>query len=157
MKSTDIINLVNINFKKKEITITHKEKNYTLTIEEHFRETSIIELIDELRQRSEYCLKNNIKFDIMQTIYLLMVKHFTDIKFSNFKSIEKQYSHELDVMKGLIDLGLFTQILQAFDPREVDRIGKLLEKYKENMKVIANTVLSQELEREGKEDGELLI
>lgn len=153
MKSIDIVNLANKSFKKKIVTLTCADKTYDLSIEEHFRETTILELVDEMRERSQYCLKHEIKFDMMQTLYILMIKKFTDIKFSQFKAVEKQYAHELDVVKSLIDLGLFTQIIQAFDSKEVDKIGVYLERYKENMKIIANTVLAQEMEKE--QDGEV--
>ena len=148
MKANEIINLSNKSFTKKEVTVYCQDVAYTVVIDNQFRETVIMELIDEFMKRSDYCAKHNLKFDIMQNMYILMIKHFTDIKFNTYKSTEKQYSHDLDVVKSLIDLGLFKQIIEAFDPKEVEKIGVVLERCKTNVKVIANRIMAQELEQE---------
>lgn len=154
MKSIELLNLSNQEFKKKEIILTHSSGDYPVVIDQKFKETEIMKLVQDLVVRSQYCSKHDLEFNVVENIYLLIVKYFTDIKFSKFKSTEKQYNHEIDVLGALINLGLFKQLIEAFDPKEIEQISQIFEKYKESFKAINNTIVTELMKEDGV-DGEL--
>jgi hypothetical protein len=83
MKVNDISNLYSQEFPCKKVLIqTNKGQEFEVLVQEKLNETSIMELILEVANRSNYCAKNNITFNEMYNIYYLLIKYFTDIQFT---------------------------------------------------------------------------
>jgi guanylate kinase len=149
LKSNDIINLAKKEFPYKKIIVTSMGgQEFEVLIQEKLNETSIMELIIDLTERSNYCTKNNIEFNILLNTYFLLIKYFTDIEFSKYKSVKKQYEQELLTVNKLIDMEIFEQILNHFNPETMDKIQKSLEKYAKQMNIISNNKMKEMIENE---------
>lgn len=149
IKANDIINLHSKEFSYKKIIITTPNKQeFEVLVQEKLNDTTIMNLVSDLIERSNYCKKNNIEFNEILNTYFLLIKYFTDIQFGNYKSIKKQYSHELQVVNCLIDLEIFTQIISNFDKETMDKISKVMNQYAKQMDVITNNKIAEMLEKE---------
>lgn len=147
--TNDITKLYNQEFKTKRINlITNGGEEFEIEVQEKLNETTIMELVTDLVDRSNYCTENKIEFNEILNTYFLLIKYFTDIKFSSFKSLEKQYSYELRIIKELIDLGIFEQIIKSFDSETMKRIQDSLEKYSKQMNIVANNKMHEIIEDE---------
>lgn len=157
IKAIDFIKDSSENFKQEDVVIKgNNEKEYTIKISKKIKDTDIMEIVDSLVLRSDMCKKEKIKFDTVMSMYALMIKVFTDIKFSTYPNLKKVFSHEIDMLKALIDLGLLEQILLQFDKEEVNKIQDTFIKYSESYKAINNNIISQSV-LGGEEDGEVSI
>lgn len=155
MKAIDLIKDSNEVFKKEEVVLIGlNNKEYKLMISKKLKDTDIMAIVDDLLVRSDLCKKESIKFDTVMCVYALMIKYFTDIKFSTYPNMKKQFSHEIDMLKALIDLGLLEQILREFDEDEIVKIQSAFEKYKESFKAINNDLITQEV-LHGEDHGEV--
>ena len=68
LKSNDILNLSKQEFSYKTIIVkSNNGKEFELQIQEKLNETKIMELINDLKERSVYCRNNNIEFDEILT------------------------------------------------------------------------------------------
>lgn len=132
----------------KIIVTTPDNQEFEVQIQEKLNDTAIMNLISDLVERSNYCTENNIEFNEILNTYFLLIKYFTDIKFNTYKSIEKQYTHELEIVNCLFDLGLFDQIISRFDKGTMEKIQDSLEKYSKQLKAVSNNKLKEILESE---------
>lgn len=149
IKSNDIINEVASIFKEKEFTVTSSEgKEYKILIKDNLNDTAIAEMIDQLQIRAKWCTDNGVKFEIVQCMYGLMLRNFTDIQFQASKDIGKMYHTEIKTMNALIDLGLFSQILEKFNSNSVEKIKNTFTTYAQSMRVINNEIIQQNLKEE---------
>ena len=62
--------------------------------------------------------------------------------------MKKQYTHELEIVNCLFDLGLFDQIISRFDKGTMEKIQDSLEKYSKQLKAVSNNKLKEILESE---------
>ncbi len=146
MKAIDIINESKQEFsKKKIIIIANTGKEYELLIQEKLNETTVAEIVADLIDRSNFCKQREMDFNIVQNIYLLLIKYFTDIKFSKSKSFEKEYSEDLQLINALIDLGLFEQIFKNFNEESLKKVVELFETYAKQMKSITQNQVEKEV------------
>lgn len=142
---SDILSLEAQSFKRKEITVTAEGKEFTVAIDEKFKDTEIAKVFTELVKRSEYAKKASLDFDITAFILILLIKHFTDIQFQDTNSTAHDMDVEVRTLNALINLGLFEQIIEHFDKAEVDKLGEMFEKHEAGMKVIANNIMATEV------------
>ena len=118
---------------------------YKVKISKKIKDSVVMDIVDEILVRSEMCKKENIKFDVVMAIYALMIKHLTDIKFNEYQNMKKQFAHEIDMLKAMIDLHVLESILNEFDASEVKKIQDAFEKYSETFKYINNNIISKKL------------
>jgi len=145
----DIINIANEEFAMREIVcITNNGKEVKLRIQPKLNDTKVLELVANLVERSDYCVKNNLQFEELYNVYFLLIKYFTDIKFNTYKSVKKQLEYDLTAIKAIMDLGIFHQIMNYFDKDTMDRIQETLNKQNKAMKTIANNQLKQIIDDE---------
>lgn len=145
MKAIDFIKDSKQTFVKEDVVIeANNGKEYTVGVWKKLKDTSIMALVDDVVLRSEMCKKENIKFDVVMSMYALIVKYFTDIQFSTYPNLKKQFSHELDMLKAMIDLGVFEHLIKEFDADEIKKIQDAFEKYGESFKSISNNIIAQE-------------
>lgn len=146
MKAIDFIKDSRQEFAKEEVIIKgNNDKEYKINASKKLKDTDIMAMVDDILARSEMCKKENIEFDVVMSMYALMVKYFTDIQFSIYPNMKKQFSHELDMLKAMIDLGVFAEILKQFDTEEVKKIQDAFEKYAQSFKAINNNIITQGL------------
>lgn len=146
MKSVDFIKDSKQMFVKEEVVVKGiNDKEYKVMVSKKLKDTDIIAIVDDILVRSEMCRKESVKFDVVMSMYALMVKYFTDIQFNTYKDLKKQFMHELDMLNAVIDLGIFGELISHFDKDETKKIQDAFEKYSESFKAISNNVIAQEL------------
>jgi len=146
MKAIDIINSSKQVFSKKKIIITDIEnQEYELEIQEKLDESTLASLVSELTIRSEEFKKLNIEFDMILNIYILIIKHFTNIKFNKYKVLTKQVEHETELIKALINMNLLDQILNNFDENSIKDLEKLFDKYPKQMSQVTENIAMEEV------------
>ena len=157
MKAIDFIKDSKNEFTQKEIVVKgNNNKEYKVKINNKLKDTDVMSMVDDLVSRSEMCKKENIKFDTVMSMYALMIKYFTDIQFSTYPNLKRQFAHEIDMLKAMIDLGVFTEILSNFDNGEIKKIEDMFKKYATSFNVINhNEITKQILAGEG--NGELPV
>lgn len=149
VKSLDFIKDSNKNYEKKDkVIIGNNGKEYRVKIASNIKDSVVMDIVDELLRRSEMCKKENVKLDMVMTIYSLLLKNLTDIEFSQYSSVKKQVSHELDMLKAMIDLQVLEPILNEFDMNEINKIKNAFLKYSETFKKINNNLISKSLKED---------
>jgi len=152
MKAIDVINSAKMEFSfKKVIAVANNGNEYEILVQEKLNDTKVSGLVTDLVERSEYCDKKGIEFNIIQNIYFLLIKYFTDIKFNKSKDFEKQYSQDLSFIDGLIDLGLFDQIISQFNQESLKSVQNMFEKYTNTLKPVINNEIKKELKVDEKD------
>ena len=137
------------NFKSEEIVVTtNTGKEFTVKIEKNIRDSKMNNIVSELGELAQFCLDNNIKFEIMSTIYMLILKHLTDIPFSDIPNLKDRYSINLEMFANIIDLDLFEQIISNFQQESVDKICMSFDKYRHGMKLAEDVVIKQAIYEE---------
>lgn len=151
MKANDIVNSAKREYSSTKITVVSVDgEEYEVEIQEKLNDSKVSQLVYDLVNRSEFCDKNNIEFNIVNNIYFLLIKYFTNIKFVNSKDLKKQYSNELAFIDGLLDLDLFEQIVSHFDKDSLYRVQNMFEKYSKTLSPVINNEIKNMLK--GDED-----
>lgn len=148
MKAIDFIKESNEAFKMEEIVVeTNTGKKCPVKINRKLRDSEIANIIDDLVLRSEMCKKEKIKFNMVISLYALMFKAFTDIKFSTYPNLKRQYAHEIDTVKAIVDLGVYETIVNELGKNkdEMDKIQDMFIKYGESFKAISNNAIAHEI------------
>ena len=149
LKSNDILNIAKKEFAYKQIIVKVADgREFEIQVQEKLNDTTIMDLISDLVERSDYCTKNNIEFNEVLHTYVLLIKYFTDIKFNTYKSIEKQLSYDIQVINAIIDLGLFKQIISHFDKETMEKIQDSMEIYAKQLNQVSNNKLKEMLKNE---------
>jgi len=130
------------------IVVTPDKQEFEVQIQEKLNDTTVMNLISDLVERSNYCTENKIEFNEILNTYFLLIKYFTNINFNTYKSIKKQYSHELAVISALIDLSIFEQIISHFDKETMEKISVSMNKYSKQLNMISNNKIREILEDE---------
>jgi hypothetical protein len=115
--------LENKKFTQKKIIVG----DFTILVDEVFRETKIIELVQEVLEKSRYMKENNIKMELSDFSYILFIKHFTDIDISD------SFDEQIQFYNILVDLGYFETIINAFNQDEIKKFTEKMKVYKNNM------------------------
>lgn len=148
MRANDLINDVRQIFTQREITVTAcNGKNYTLLIDNKFKKEKITQLISGMVERAHYCKKNDIQFDYTICLWVLIIKNFTDIKFINHKNFGKCYENEIDVLKAMINLEIVEEIMDSFDPKEMNKITELSKSMAQYVSYMHQVEVDQILEK----------
>lgn len=146
MKANQFVKDVNQEFGFKLVKLkSNNDKMYEIKVANKFKETDIMKIVDGLLERSEMCKKENIKFNILLSLYGLMIKTFTDIEFSKYPNLKKEYLVEINVLESLIDLGVYEQLISSFDKNEIKKIEEIFSKYAKSIKLINNNIIAQNI------------
>lgn len=152
LEQLSILSMEQEAYKRKEIKVKANGEEYSVCIDEKFKDTEIATILTELVKRSEHAKKESLNFDITGHLLILLIKHFTDIQFQETGSIGKDMDIEVRTLNALINLGIFEQIVERFDKAEVSRISEMIKKHQKGLKAIANNIMAMEL----KSDEELV-
>lgn len=146
MKANQFVKDVNQEFGFKLVKLkSNNDKMYEIKVANKFKETDIMKIVDGLLERSEMCKKENIKFNILLSLYGLLIKTFTDIEFSKYPNLKKEYSVEISVLESLIDLGVYEQLISSFDKNEIKKVEEIFNKYAKSIKLINNNIIAQNI------------
>lgn len=146
MKANQFVKDVNQEFGFKLLKLkSNNDKMYEIKVANKFKETDIMKIVDGLLERSEMCKKENIKFNILLSLYGLMIKTFTDIEFSKYPNLKKEYLVEISVLESLIDLGVYEQLISSFDKNEIKKVEEIFSKYAKSIKLINNNIIAQNI------------
>lgn len=149
LNTSNILSIAKQEFSFRKIVVTTPDKQeFEVQIQEKLNDTTIMNLISDLVERSNYCTKNNIEFNEVLHTYILLIRYFTDIKFSTYKSTEKNLSQDIQIINGLIDLGLFKQIISHFDKETMEKIQGSMDSYAKQLNQVSNNKLKEILENE---------
>jgi len=146
MKAIDIINSAKQEFASRKVVL--KASNgveYELEIQEKLDDVSVSKLVVDLVERAELCEKNNIEFDVTQNIYFLLIKYFTNVPFNKYKDLEKQYSHELSFIEGLVNLKLFNQLVSYFNEESLQSVKNMFDTYTDTLKPLVNNEVKKQV------------
>lgn len=150
MKANQFLKDVNEEFGFKVIKLkSNNDKSYEIKVSNKFKETDIMKIVDGLLERSEMCKKENIKFNVLLSLYGLLVRTFTDIEFSKYPNLKKEYLAEINVLESLIDLGVYEQLISSFDKNEIKKVEEIFSKYAKSMKLINNNIIAQNVLDDG--------
>lgn len=144
MKANQFLKDVNEEFGFKVVKLkSNNDKTYEIKVANKFKETDIMKIVDGLLERSEMCKKENIKFNVLLSLYGLLIRTFTDIEFSKYPNLKKEYLVEINVLESLIDLGVYEQLISSFDKNEIKKVEDIFSKYAKSMKLINNNIIAQ--------------
>lgn len=146
IKGIDFIKDANKEYEQVDkIVVGCNGKEYKVKISSKIKDSVVMDIVDEILARSEMCKKENIKFDVVMSIYALIIKHLTDIKFSEYPNTKKQFAHEIDMLKAMIDLQILEPILKEFNIDEIKKIQDAFNKYGNTFRKINDNIISQSL------------
>lgn len=149
-------------FTKKTITVKDKVGNeYDVIIDNGFRESKVMDIITELQVRSEYFKLHDLEdFNTAMLQQKLLLQHFTDIKFPELDKENplKTFSKEANLLKSLIDIGVYEQIMNSFREEDINFMSELFVKYSNNIRKMNDNVLQminkEQMKYEQKEEVE---
>jgi len=148
MKAIDVINSAKQEYTSRKVVLTASNNvEYELEIQEKLDDVSVSKLVVDLVERAELCEKNNIEFDVTQNIYFLLIKYFTNVSFNKYKELEKQYSHELSFIEGLVNLKLFNQLVSYFNEESLQSVKNMFDTYTETLKPLVNNEVKKQVAR----------
>ena len=146
MKAIDIINSAKQEYtSRKVVLVASNNVEYELEIQEKLDDVSVSKLVVDLVERAELCEKNNIEFDVTQNIYFLLIKYFTNVPFNKYKDLEKQYSHELSFIEGLVNLKLFNQLVSYFNEESLQSVKNMFDTYTDTLKPLVNNEVKKQV------------
>ena len=146
MKAMDIINSAKQEYASRQVVLTASNGvEYELEIQEKLDDVSVSKLVVDLVERAELCESSNIEFDVTQNIYFLLIKYFTNISFNKYKTLEKQYSHELSFIEGLVNLKLFNQLVSYFNEESLQSVKNMFDTYTETLKPLVNNEVKKQV------------
>jgi len=137
-----------------EITLSN---SYTLQIDQHFRESVIEEIFTDLLKIQNVISQNKDdeqldNFPLEKFAMLLVILNFTSLKSIKTNSIEER----LNIMRMLIDQGLFKEIIERIEqevPEELKKFNtsiiSIMEEKMEQLKVQEQfmSILNEEMEK----------
>lgn len=135
LTASNILSLHSKTFKQKSIFVDIEGGQYEVLIDTKFQISKIQELIAEVIEKQRELFKIQDIFDIAYYINFLLIKYFTNINLAKAEEFDKQ----IRVFKAMIDLGIFDQVMEAFDEKEVEKINEYLKKASENVKKLGNS------------------
>lgn len=119
--------------KKKDTQYNHRKEvridGYVVNVDIKFRPTKIQSVLDDYREMTNYIIENKISIDVVGMLYLLMVKHFTDLEISD-DPVE-----QLLTLNIMIDNEFLKPIVESFDQEEVTKFHQMMNIAKENYKL----------------------
>lgn len=139
--------LENKRFTTKKIIVD----SYELDVDEHFRNTKIVSLLQEFMKQTNYAKENDMEIDALTYTTILILKYFSSLEVSN------KYEEQIRMLSILTDLEYQGEtylniILSAFDENEINKLNTKMKEYAENL-----TKLVEEINKEKAEESEEII
>lgn len=129
--STKVKNLTITELKKQakkldstnEVFITVGDLSYAIKIDEKFRRTKIVNLLDDMVKLFDHSTKNTELLNLTTPyISLLIIKHFTSL------DVPDDVESALDLLHVLIDLEIVSVILNAMPEDQLVKVYELIDK-----------------------------
>lgn len=120
-------------------------ETFEVLIDEKFQASKMQALIMELAE--QYGRISHLE-DILDVNYFasfLIIKYFTNISIA--KSVENDFEKQIRVLKALIDLEIFEQLMEKFDEDELNKVNEYIKKASDNIREMdRNPEAQKELE-----------
>ncbi|TVY09971.1 hypothetical protein [Paenibacillus cremeus] len=114
--------------------VTLKTGDY-IDLQVRFKKTSIqrflIDYQEILEQLKEKEVDMNVIKDITFIFYMLLLRHFTSLNI-----IPNEVDKMVIVCEKLIDLDILEEIMNAFDPAEIEKVNNMMKQVSENSDLI---------------------
>jgi hypothetical protein len=114
--------------------VTLKNGDY-IDVQLRFKTTSIQQMLVDYQAILEQLREREVDMDAVKDMtfiyYMLLLRHFTSLT-----SIPADIDKLVVLCKKLVDLELLGEILDAFDPAELDKITRMIKNISENGDVI---------------------
>jgi hypothetical protein len=130
LTSSNILSLYNKTFTQKAIQVTANNQTFDVLIDEKFQPTKIQNLIMELAEKQQQIKNLNDILDLSFFANYLIIKYFTNIEMVKVDDLEKS----IRVFKALVDLGIFEQIMDQFDEKEMQKVNEYIKKMSDKVK-----------------------
>ncbi|TBL76245.1 hypothetical protein [Paenibacillus thalictri] len=115
------------------------KSGHYLFVQKSFAKTNIQRFLAEYIEILEQLKKNHVDSSVMQNItfvyYMLLLRHFTSLT-----AIPSKVEEMIEVCGKLIDLDILEQVLNAFDPKELEKMNAYIRKIEENSRQIGQQV-----------------
>jgi len=139
--------LENKRFTTKKIIVD----SYELEVDEHFKNTKIVSLLQEFMKQTNYAKENDMEIDALTYTTILILKYFTSM------DVPEEYEKQIQMLSILTDLeyqgeNYLNIILSAFDENEINKLNTKMKEYAENL-----TKLVEEINKEKAEESEEVI
>lgn len=130
----NVINQANENlFTSKEIEIMVEDKPYSVKIDQNFRTTKIEKMISSLVTSENLKQFGELDESVKLSYYMfLIIREFTNLDIPNNISIEK----EIILISNLIDLDIFSAILENIPESEIKKVNDYLKKFNMNLNMM---------------------
>lgn len=89
---------------------------YTVLVDEVFRESKIVDLMKYFLEKTNYMNENGMNIPNDTYAWVLILKFFTDIEMSD------DINEQIKGVNSLYDLGYFDIIAESFNQKEIDKI-----------------------------------
>lgn len=133
-KANQFITLAEQSFTKRELTVTDiAGRKHKILIQERFKKTDIIRLIEDMLRRYEYCAEYGVELPHTTLLWLGLIKYFTDIEFTKYDDEKTEIENELRVYEALLDLDVLGDIVNAFEEKEMQKIIDAMKTYNQNV------------------------
>jgi hypothetical protein len=143
LTSSNILSLYNKTFTQREIQVEAEGQTFKVLIDEKFQPSKIQALIMELVEKYQEIQSLNDVFDISYFANFLIIKYFSNVDMAKVDSLDKA----IRVFKALVDLGLYEQIIDKFDEKELQKLNDYIKKMNDRAKEIEqNPEVKQDFE-----------
>lgn len=132
LTSSNILSLHSKTFSQKKVLLESEGQTFEVLIDTKFQPSKIQALIMELAEQQQKIKHLDDILDISYFVSFLVVKHFTDISIT--KTVGNNFEQQIRVLKAMVDLGIFEQIMDGFDKQELDKINIYIKKASDNIK-----------------------
>lgn len=116
--------------KKFEIVVENDEGDeYSLKVDENFRNSKIDDMIYEAFKIWDYARTNEYAIEDIYEKYvmLLVIKHFTSLK------VPDEFEKQIDVFRMLVDNNFLMQIINSIPEKEMQKVNERIEGATQNV------------------------
>lgn len=114
-------------FKFVEETITAKSGNqYKVRIRKNVKSTDVTDLFAEITKRIDYCNKNNISFQMLNTYVFGVLSCFIDMPKINSADVKVVMDKEATLLEEFINLGIYEIVMEKIGQEGFDEVEKIL-------------------------------
>src|SRR5690554_4946242 len=117
LTSSNILSLYNKTFSQKKVLLEAEGQTFEVLIDTKFQPSKIQALIMELAEQQQKIKHLDDILDVSYFASYLVIKHFTNIGIT--KTVENDFEQQIRVFKAIVDLGIFEQIMDSFDQKEL--------------------------------------
>ncbi len=131
-----------------ELKLDMGEQSFVVKYQERFKTASIQALVQEMMEVHQ-AINENTEININDLVFILLIKHFTDIPFDAVDTVEEKIemyirtTNLLNNLETVEGISCFQAIFRVFNDKEIEKVSSFINE-------ITNTIHKLEL---GEVDG----